>query len=181
MNVHATRLSMVLALMCLIGGPIPSSVASAQDPDVMDLNFDDDSANFDPKVANEVAAEEAKEMAKSLAPYFVAGGLVLFVFWLLVFIGAWKVFTKAGKPGWAIIVPIYNAIVVLEICGRPIWWIFLLMIPFVNFVISLIVSLDLAKSFGRGPLFGIGLAFFGCIFVPVLGFGSAQYKGPAAT
>jgi hypothetical protein len=71
-------------------------------------------------------------------------------------------------------------IVVLEICGRPGWWFFLLMIPFVNLVIYVIASLDLAKSFGKGPGFGIGLCLLPCIFVPILGFGSAQYQGPAA-
>lgn len=179
MNVHTTRLSVVLALLCLIGVSILSSEASAQDPDDMNFNFE---VEDEPDIAaeNEVAREREDQIEKRLAPFFVAGGLVLFVFWLLVLIGAWKVFTKAGKPGWAVIVPIYNVIVVLEICGRPIWWILLAMIPCVNVVIHVVVSLDLAKSFGKGAGFGIGLWLLGCIFVPVLGFGSAQYQGPAA-
>ena len=72
-------------------------------------------------------------------------------------VGAWKVFGKAGRPGWAVIVPIYNAIVLLKICGRPVWWLLLLMIPCVNIVFTLIVMIDLAKSFGKDALFGIGL------------------------
>ena len=91
----------------------------------------------------------------------------------------WKVFTKAGKPGWACLIPIYNIIVMLEIVGRPIWWVILMLIPFVGFVIMIIVALDLAKSFGKGAGFGIGLIFLGIIFYPILGFGSAQYQGPA--
>jgi len=91
--------------------------------------------------------------------------------------GFWKVFTKAGKPGWAILIPIYNAIVMLEIAGRPLWWIILLFIPFVNIVISIIVSIDIAGKFGKGAGFGLGLAFLGFIFYPILGFGDSKYTG----
>jgi hypothetical protein len=92
----------------------------------------------------------------------------------------WKIFTKAGKPGWAAIIPIYNTLVFLKIVGRPWWWILLLLIPFVNIVILIILSNDLAKSFGKGVGFTIGLILLGFIFSPILGFGSAQYVGPAA-
>ncbi|UKJ08953.1 DUF5684 domain-containing protein [Solitalea lacus] len=91
----------------------------------------------------------------------------------------WKIFTKAGKPGWAALIPIYNLIVLLEIIGRPAWWVILLLIPFVNFIILIIVSIDLAKSFGKSTLFGIGLAFFTIIFGAILAFGDAAYQGPS--
>ena len=104
-------------------------------------------------------------------------GLALLVFLLA---ALWKTFVKAGKPGWASIIPIYNTIVMLEIVGRPVWWIVLMFIPLVNIVIVIIVMIDLAKSFGKDAGFGIGLAFLGFIFVPILGFGSARYQGPAA-
>lgn len=94
--------------------------------------------------------------------------------------GMWKVFVKAGKPGWAVIVPIYNIIVMLEIVGRPVWWIILMLIPFVNIVVGIVIGIDMAKSFGKGTGFGIGLAFLGIIFYPVLGFGDAEYVGPVA-
>jgi hypothetical protein len=113
----------------------------------------------------------------------VVGMLVLLIQLAIVvaiLAGAWKMFEKAGKPGWAAIIPIYNIIVILEICGRPIWWILLLLIPCVNIVIAVIMWIDVAKSFGKSELFGIGLAFLGFIFVPMLGFGSARYVGPAA-
>ncbi len=182
MNVHTTRLSVVLALLCLFGVSILPSVACAQDEGEFNFEIPDTEGfeDFDPAAANQAATEAAEEAAKAAAPFIIVCVVVGLAFGLLVLIGAWKVFTKAGKPGWAVIIPIYNAIVLLEICGRPIWWILLLMIPCVNVVIQVIVSLDLAKSFGKGPLFGIGLWLFGCIFVPVLGFGSAQYQGPAA-
>ena len=99
---------------------------------------------------------------------------------LLVIASMWKVFTKAGKPGWAAIVPIYNTIVLLEIVGKPIWWIILLLIPFVNIIVLLIVINELSKSFGRGVGTTLGLIFLGFIFWPILGFGSAQYRGGEA-
>ncbi len=99
---------------------------------------------------------------------------------VVVIAGMWKVFTKAGQPGWAAIVPIYNIVILLKIVGRPVWWLVLLLIPFVNFVILILVSIDMAKSFGKGPGFGIGLWLLSFIFYPILGFGDAQYVGPAA-
>jgi hypothetical protein len=100
---------------------------------------------------------------------------------VLVIIGVWKTFTKAGKPGWGSIVPIYNTILMLEIAERPIWWIFLFFIPLVNLIISIVVAIDIAKNFGKGVGFGLGLVFLGFIFYPILGFGSAQYQSSSST
>jgi hypothetical protein len=94
--------------------------------------------------------------------------------------GMWKMFVKAGKPGWASIVPIYNIIVLLEIVGKPVWWIVLLFIPIVGFVIAILLAIALAKSFGKGVGFGLGCVFLGFIFIPILGFGDAKYIGPQA-
>jgi hypothetical protein len=99
---------------------------------------------------------------------------------LLIIVAGWKVFTKAGHPGWAFIIPIYNLYILCKIVGRPWWWILLMLIPIVNFIVAIILSIDLAKSFGKGVGFGIGLALLGIIFWPILGFGSAQYQGAAA-
>jgi len=105
-------------------------------------------------------------------------GVMLFV-WLaviiLILIGIWKVFTKAGKPGWASIVPIYNIIVLLEIAGKPTWWILLYLIPFVNIIIGIIVTVEVARQFGQGIGFALGLIFLPFIFYPILGFGNARY------
>ena len=100
---------------------------------------------------------------------------------LLVIVAMWKVFTKAGRPGWAAIIPIYNMYVWCKIVGRPGWWVILMLIPLVNIIIGIIVCIDLAKSFGKGVGFGIGIALLGIIFLPILGFGSAQYQGPSAS
>jgi hypothetical protein len=98
----------------------------------------------------------------------------------LIFGGLWKTFTKAGKPGWAVLVPIYNLIVLTEIVGRPFWWAIMMLIPCVGAVFFLLISLDLAKSFGKGSGFGVGLFLLGIVFFPILGFGDAVYQGPAA-
>jgi len=100
---------------------------------------------------------------------------------LVVFIlaGIWKAFTKAGKPGWASIIPIYNIIVLLEIARKPLWWIVLFLIPIVSIVVAIIVYIEVAKNFGKGAGFGIGLALLGPIFWPILGFGDAQYIAQA--
>jgi len=113
-----------------------------------------------------------------------APGPLFWIFWLafmiLVIAACWKIFTKAGQPGWAAIIPIYNWYILCKIVGRPGWWVILLLIPFINFIIGIILCIDLAKSFGKGVGFGIGLILLGVIFFPILGFGSAQYLGPAA-
>jgi hypothetical protein len=113
-----------------------------------------------------------------------APGPLFWICWLAVMIliiaACWKVFAKAGQPGWAAIIPLYNIYVWCKIVGRPGWWVILMLIPFVNFIIAIILSIDLAKSFGKGAGFGIGLALLGLIFWPILGFGSAQYQGPSA-
>jgi hypothetical protein len=98
----------------------------------------------------------------------------------IVFASFWKIFMKADKPGWAGIIPIYNFVVMLEIVGRPIWWIILALIPFLNIIFLFVINVDLAKSFGKGTGFGIGLALLGIIFYPILAFGDAEYQGPAA-
>ena len=113
-----------------------------------------------------------------------APGPLFWIFYLaftiLILAALWKIFTKAGQPGWACIIPIYNLYVWCKIVGRPWWWILLMLIPFVNFIIAIILLIDLAKSFGKGVGFGIGLLLLPFIFFPILGFGSAQYQGPTA-
>lgn len=96
---------------------------------------------------------------------------------VLVIAGGWKMFEKAGKPGWAIIVPIYNIIVMLEIAGKPIWWIILLIIPIVNIIVLIMVYHNISKAFGKDVGFTIGLILLSFIFIPILGFGDAKYQG----
>ena len=107
---------------------------------------------------------------------------------IVVIAGMWKIFTKAGQPGWAAIIPIYNIYILLQIVGRPTWWLALLLLAFIPIVGSIallavifIIYWDLAKSFGKDIGYAIGLVLLSFVFVPMLGFGSAQYLGPKAS
>lgn len=106
---------------------------------------------------------------------------IVFYIALIVFLIAtyWKIFEKAGKPGWAAIVPIYNFIVFLEIVGKPWWWLFLMFIPGVSIVFAIWATNLLSLSFGKDSGFTVGLILLGIVFYPILAFGSAQYIGPA--
>ena len=79
--------------------------------------------------------------------------------------GFWKVFVKAGKPGWAAIVPIYSLIVLLEVAGKPLWWIILFFIPIANLIAVILVGIAVARKFGKGDGFGIGVALLPFISV----------------
>src|SRR5713226_7202812 len=77
------------------------------------------------------------------------------VFWIcysavliLMIAAMWKVFSKAGQPGWAILIPIYNLYIICKVAGRPGWWLILMFIPLVNFIILVILDIDIAKNFG---------------------------------
>jgi len=118
-----------------------------------------------------------------LGGLLAAGGVFMLVMLALMVVciaGMWKVFVKAGQPGWAVLIPIYNAFILLKIAGRPAWWLVLFIIPLVNFVVIALVSIDIAKSFGQTAVFGIVLLLLlGGIGYLILGFGSAKYIGPA--
>jgi hypothetical protein len=110
-----------------------------------------------------------------------AGTYIVAILIAVVMVAAmWKVFTKAGKPGWASLIPIYNIIVLLEIAGKPTWWIVLFLIPGVNFIIAIVTYIALAERFGKGGGFAAGLILLGPIFFPILGFGGAQYRPAVA-
>ena len=101
----------------------------------------------------------------------------LFTF-LAIMAGMWKVFAKADRPGWAALVPIYNLIVVAQIAGKSPWLVLLFLVPCVGIVAHVYLWLHLARAFGKGPGYGLGLAFLSPIFLPILGFGGSKYEGP---
>jgi len=115
--------------------------------------------------------------------------IVLFVVYAVIIVlaiaGLWKIIDKTGQPGaWALLYIICQPIGViplLKATGRPMWWIVLFFIPFVNLVALVIVMIDLAKSFGKGTGYGVGLALLPFIFLPMLGFGRDEYRGPVVT
>lgn len=117
--------------------------------------------------------DDAAAAAAAMAMVILLVELVLAV---IMIVGMWKVFAKAGKPGWAAIVPIYNLIVMLEIAGKPIWWIILFLIPCVNLIMVILTYMALAKNFGKSEAYGLGLAFLPFIFFPLLGFSDAKYR-----
>lgn len=91
----------------------------------------------------------------------------------------WKVFTKAGQPGWAAIIPIYNMVVLCQIAGKPVWWVLLMFIPLVNIVVAVMVWHNISLRFGHGVGFTLGLVFLGLIFIPILAWGSSEYQQPS--
>src|SRR6266436_787112 len=111
-------------------------------------------------------------------------GPVFWICWsafvILMIAALWKVFSTAGQPGWASLIPIVNVYFLCKVAGRPGWWLILMFIPLVNFIVLIILDIDIAKNFGKGAGFGIGLLLLPFIFFPILGFGSAQYQGPTA-
>lgn len=111
----------------------------------------------------------------AVAAYFIFLGVLV----ILQIIGFWKVFVKAGRPGWAALIPFYNLYTECKVAKRPGWWLILFFIPFVNIVVWFIVAIDIAKNFGKGTGFGVLLAIFPMIVALVLGFGSAQYSDGA--
>ena len=107
-------------------------------------------------------------------------GLLFFCLAVVVFIYAalWKIFVKAGRPGWEAIIPIYNTYILLKIVGKPWWWILLFLIPIVNLIYAIWMYNMLSKSFGKDEAFTVGLLLLSIVFLPILGFGSAKYLGP---
>ncbi|HLZ14796.1 MAG TPA: DUF5684 domain-containing protein [Candidatus Saccharimonadales bacterium] len=126
-------------------------------------------------------------VSAGVSTFFIVLLIVGLVLAVVSIISMWKIFTKANKPGWAAIVPVYNTIVLLEIVGRPWWWLFLFLIgviPFVGgivaFVFAIIVYNDLSKSFGKTSAFTVLLVLLPIVGFPMLAFGDAKYHGPAA-
>lgn len=101
---------------------------------------------------------------------------------VVILVAHWKIFVKAGQAGWKSLIPFYNAYVLLQIVGRPGWWLLLFLVPFINIVIAVIVAIDLAKSFGRSEVFGIvALFLFSLVGYVMLAFGKDKYLGPGGT
>jgi hypothetical protein len=105
--------------------------------------------------------------------------IAFLVIFLIIIAGMWKTYVKAGQPGWASIIPIYNLIVLMKIINKPVWWVIFYFIPLINIIISFVMMYELAKSFGKGVGYMLGLIFLPFIFYPMLGFGKAEYTRSA--
>ena len=135
---------------------------------------------MEPVTLTGVVLQQGDGGAAAAGAFFLVTMLFSLAVALLTVAGMWKAFQKAGQPGWAAIIPIYNVWIMLKVAGDPGWWLILLLIPVVNFVIIIVVSIHVAEAFGRGALFGLGLAFISFVFWPLLGFGDDSYQGTAA-
>jgi len=118
--------------------------------------------------------------AAAAASVVVLGLVLGLVAYVVGALGLMGVFRKAGRPGWAAFVPVYNTIVLLQVVGRPLWWFLLLLVPGVNVVVGIVLMNDLATSFGQGAGFTVGLVLLSIVFVYVLWLGPSTYRGPAA-
>ncbi|MFO1450329.1 MAG: DUF5684 domain-containing protein [Opitutaceae bacterium] len=98
---------------------------------------------------------------------------------IFMIVSGWKVFAKAGQPGWACLIPIYNAYIWIKIAGRPGWWLVLLIVPVVSLVISILLAIEVSRAFGKGGGFAVLMIFLPFIALPILAFGDATYTQPA--
>lgn len=109
-----------------------------------------------------------------ISPVFI---VIILVVVVITIAGMWKMFEKAGQPGWAVLVPIYNAILLCEIAKKPSWWVVLMLIPIVNLVVIIMLYSKVAENFGKDPVgFTIGMLLLPYVFLPILGFGDAVYN-----
>lgn len=112
----------------------------------------------------------------------LAGGLMTVIYLAVVVaavVAMWKMFEKAEEEGWKSLIPFYNTYTLFRIAGRNGWGFLLLLVPFVNVVVLLVVAIDLAKHFGKSATFGVvGLWLFSIVGYMILGFGDAKYVGP---
>ncbi len=94
-------------------------------------------------------------------------------------VATWRIFTKAGQAGWKSLIPLYNVYIFLKIVGRPGWWLLLLIIPLVNIVISLVLAIDLGKSFNKPTAYSVVLLWLlSFIGYCLLAFSKDVYVGP---
>lgn len=119
------------------------------------------------------------DTAVSAGVMAVVAVIYLAVFALMI-VSMWKLFVKAGKPGWASIVPIYNSYIMTQIAGRPWWWLLLMLIPVAGIVFAIIIVLDFVKSYGKGTGYAVFALFLPIIAYPIMALDkNVVYHGPA--
>ena len=117
-----------------------------------------------------------KVPSASLPGMGFANGIVMLLLALVMIVAFCKVFEKAGEAWWKALIPIYSWFVMVMIAGKPWWWGLLILIPIVNIFIYFMINIALAKRFGQGVVFGLGLALLGFVFFPLLAFGKYEYS-----
>lgn len=127
---------------------------------------------------------------EQLLGVFKGMGAGMLVVWLAIMVfmlvSWWIVFKKAGQPGWAILIPIYNFLVILRVAGKPWWWVFSMLLviipiagPILFLVVWILICNAISKNFGQGAGFTVGLVLLSIVFIPILAFGDYQYKAVA--
>lgn len=101
--------------------------------------------------------------------------ILAIAFAVFIIAAEWKLFSKANQPGWAIFIPIYNILVLLNVAKMSWWNILLMLIPVVNIVIAFMIYINVAKNYGKDAGFGVGMVLLPIIFIPIIAFGSAVY------
>jgi hypothetical protein len=169
-------------------GPSPAPVQAAN-PDQLNAGAVNrgavklGAANPAPAAPNPNSDDSPRPLDRYLSRHSQAVLAIVMMLWYLAMIaylaaGVGATFAKAGKPGLAVLIPLYNVVILFEIAGLSLWWALLILVPFVNLLVVLLIGINVAQNFGKSAAFGVGLAFFGPIFYPVLGFGSARYQPP---
>lgn len=128
------------------------------------------------------SSELSSASAAALGAVVLVFMLFYFVIAIVCIVSVWRLFTKAGKPGWAAIVPVYNQIVMLQVAGRPVWWVLLMMfVPIFQVWVAIVAAIDFAKSYGKSTGFGVLVALLPFVGLPILAFSKdANYVGPVA-
>lgn len=145
-----------------------------------------DYANYGSEFANEMA-DVAAGFAAGAIIFIIVISLIGLAIGIFEIIALSKLFKKAGKPGWAAIVPVYNMIILYEIIGYKWYYIFVFILSAIPIIGGLVVllfgltmNMKLAKSFGQSTGYGIGLWLLGAIFIPIIAFSNdIKYVGPA--
>lgn len=109
----------------------------------------------------------------------IAIAVVLWIAFIAIYVvSLWKIFTKMGQPGWSGIIPILNYVIIARLSGKQWWYGLLPLVPCIGIIFVIILLFDLAKLFGQGGGFTVGLVLLPIIFLPILAFGQYQYQGP---
>lgn len=139
----------------------------------------DSSMYMDPSTTSSYSTPADSAATAVGAVFGVIFMIIYLVVLVLLIVSLWKLFTKAGKPGWAAIIPIYNSVVMCEIAGRPLWWVVLLFIPLVNIVVGAILGLEFVRAYGKDTAFQVLSIFFPYVIYPIMGFSkNTKYVGP---
>lgn len=104
--------------------------------------------------------------------------LLEFIIAVIIIIAVWKIFTKAGEPGWNALIPFYNIYKLFKISMGNGWFFLMLFIPIANVVAAFLLAYNLARAFGKSTGFAVGLFLLQPVFMMILGYSNAQYLGP---